>query len=603
MKLAGNAAIEDFFTGNGTDGLSWASAHVLEDIEIDAQGGGSAIEINDTSLYLVIRNCTLFNATGTPESAGIKLHNCTHVHVDNCSLHSNMLGLLADHVNNSIFSLNLVHDNFYGVQLSFSQNNSISSNTFFWNAYETLRLDDASNNTLALNLITGNTCEGIILSYSDACVVERNVLINNTDAGIYVFWSDGAIVRNNNVTQYNNDAGIYLYGGASSTVEGNLMNGTGIVLDGFTIPSFRSHSIPVSNKVNGKNVFYYVDQQDLDALDFADPGQIILVNCTNASMTGLTITNTTFGIMLFSSSGNTITGNTITHSMHGIGITFFSQYNTVASNNLTFNRRSGVNMHAVSSMLDGVEIFGNGRWCCGEPLFRMGLWDAERQVAEHLLQDFSQLRCKEMLVPCLAGYHLFTVVYPKLFNVQFPFDITPLFDWLGDRIMKGEITVVRPFHELKAALHDNCWPKISGNRFHASIRALLEKIGVEVIELPHAKENNLCCGMCAVAANYSITDGVKHGLARLKEAKRAGADVVIDYCGGCNWFMEVSKHFYPFKLPAVKHVMELLIEATGETCLHDNRWLGNLLFKETMKTVLPKALNRKRFYMKKIIIP
>ncbi len=254
-------------------------------------------------------------------------------------------------------------------------------------------------------------------------------------------------------------------------------------------------------------------------------------------------------------------------------------------------------------MLDGVEIFGNGRWCCGEPLFRMGLWDAERQVAEHLLQDFSQLRCKEMLVPCLAGYHLFTVVYPKLFNVQFPFDITPLFDWLGDRIMKGEITVVRPFHELKAALHDNCWPKISGNRFHASIRALLEKIGVEVIELPHAKENNLCCGMCAVAANYSITDGVKHGLARLKEAKRAGADVVIDYCGGCNWFMEVSKHFYPFKLPAVKHVMELLIEATGETCLHDNRWLGNLLFKETMKTVLPKALNRKRFYMKKIIIP
>ena len=51
--------MDTFFAGNGTDGLSFDTAYVLEDFEIDAGGVGSAIRLANTNRYLVITKCNI----------------------------------------------------------------------------------------------------------------------------------------------------------------------------------------------------------------------------------------------------------------------------------------------------------------------------------------------------------------------------------------------------------------------------------------------------------------------------------------------------------------------------------------------------------------
>ena len=60
-----------------------------------------------------------------------------------------------------------------------------------------------------------------------------------------------------------------------------------------------SHKINVSNKVNEKPIYYYCNQVNLNSNNFTNPGQVILVNCTNSVVSQLNIVNGSEGISLY----------------------------------------------------------------------------------------------------------------------------------------------------------------------------------------------------------------------------------------------------------------------------------------------------------------
>jgi len=61
VKFTDNTSIDSYFSGNGTDGESWATAHVLNDTTFIGTSTSTGINFRDTTEYVIIRNCTFRN--------------------------------------------------------------------------------------------------------------------------------------------------------------------------------------------------------------------------------------------------------------------------------------------------------------------------------------------------------------------------------------------------------------------------------------------------------------------------------------------------------------------------------------------------------------
>ena len=251
-----------------------------------------------------------------------------------------------------------------------------------------------------------------------------------------------------------------------------------------------------------------------------------------------------------------------------------------------------------SKIYKDLTIFGSPKLCCGEPLYRMGCLDAAKVVAQYLKEQFEAMKFKKMIVACLAGYNLFKYVYNEVHNVKFNFEIVSIIDWLWERIKSGEIEVT-PLNKT-AIIHDNCWPKANGNHFFDRIRDILDYLGVEVIEPKHTRENALCCGIGAAASRYSLYYSFKSARDRLKELNRKKVDFIIDYCGGCNWFLSVAKKTMIFKLP-IYHICELVQKGIGEELKHRTNKRARTILTSMVGKAIFSYLNTKNFWIEKII--
>lgn len=208
-------------------------------------------------------------------------------------------------------------------------------------------------------------------------------------------------------------------------------------------------------------------------------------------------------------------------------------------------------------------IFGSLELCCGEPLYRMGCWDAVHGAALRIKRTFERMRLKRVLMPCLAGYHLFRYVYPDVLGVPLDVEIVSLLDWLDERIQQG-VLQLSPLGK-RAALHDSCWPKASGRHFHERTRGLLAACGVEAVEPAHCRETALCCGMGAAAARFSLRDIAVTATQRLRELHKVGADFVVSDCAGCDWLFAMVD-LIPNARPRIPfyHLFDIIRMAAGE---------------------------------------
>jgi Fe-S oxidoreductase len=249
-----------------------------------------------------------------------------------------------------------------------------------------------------------------------------------------------------------------------------------------------------------------------------------------------------------------------------------------------------------SPLFRDMPIFGSLKLCCGEPFYRMGCWDAAKAAAENVQREFSRMRIKKVIVPCLAGYHLFKFVYPDVFNIRLDVEIVAIEDWLFARIESGEIPV-RPLN-MRVVVHDNCWPKASGEDLFDKIRQLLAAIGVTVVEPENTRENALCCGMCAGAARFRMRDIVRVARTRLRELDKAPADAAVNYCGGCNWLFSLINELSLSRCKKPHyHLLELVRMAAGENPARRTRQRARKIIVSMAPRLLGKYIRGGRFWI------
>ena len=231
---------------------------------------------------------------------------------------------------------------------------------------------------------------GIYLSYVSGCNIYGNILTNNY-YGIALYGSSNNSFSSNTVI--NNYYGIELYDSSNNILRNNYMAGNEY---NFGVSGWQFvNDVDVSNLVDGKSVYYMMNEKDLviNPSTFPDIGYLALVNSTNIIVENLTLTNNGQGLLLADTTNSSITGNDIRNNYHhGIrldsssncsvsgntatnnyyGIALYSSFNnSLSGNTVTNNREDGIALYSsfnnslsentVTNNHCGIELYGSSK--------------------------------------------------------------------------------------------------------------------------------------------------------------------------------------------------------------------------------------------------
>ncbi|MEM4308931.1 MAG: NosD domain-containing protein, partial [Thermoplasmata archaeon] len=251
--------------GSGTQN----DPYIIGDWEIDAKGGTYCIWIENTDVYFVVRNCTVYNATNAgsvPYGAGITLNNMRNGFLENnkCNNSNRGIYLYGSSQYNNITNNNAYGNTQYGIYLYSSSNyNNITNNNASNNNQFGVYLYSSSNyNNITNNTVSGNANHGILLYSSNNNNITSNNASGNTNYDIYLYSSSNNTIANNKATD-NSKYGIHL---ASSSNYNNISNNTvsNNTNYGIYLSASNSNSITYNWICNNTNYGVYITSGSID---------------------------------------------------------------------------------------------------------------------------------------------------------------------------------------------------------------------------------------------------------------------------------------------------------------------------------------------------
>jgi len=344
-----------------------------EDNVVDVSAGG-----------VTISGFTIRNSSSWPHS-GMKIYSYSNNTITNNIVSDNYYGMRLEYSsNNNYIADNTITDNNYrGIFFYDCSNNTVAGNTINSNAQSGIFLRSSSNNTITGNTISshyksgiglelssknntivGNTIQncydGINLDGSDNNNITNNTLSSSTANGITLYSSSNNTINGNTLST--NNHGIDLTRSSSNPITGNTIsdNGAGMVLsvstgntitgnsfvnDGFIVMDSYQNTV-ANNYVNGKPLVYLEGESDIVINDTEDVGQVVLVNCTNITIQGQDLSNTSAGVELWCTYHCLVTGNIISNNSIGVYLRY-SGNNAITGNTV----RSTISW-------DGISIWG-----------------------------------------------------------------------------------------------------------------------------------------------------------------------------------------------------------------------------------------------------
>ena len=192
------------------------------------------------------------------------------------------------------------------------------------------------NNSICDNIIMNNSL-GLSIHVDDNKIA-RNVVKHN-ELGVCIARCNNTIT--NNIIN-NNVFGMYLDSSNNMFRDNEMVeNSYNFISALFPSASAPYDDIDTSNTVNGKPIYYLVNQTDMliNPSTFPHVGYLALINCFNVTVRDLTLTNNGEGIVLSQCTNCTIEGNTIKNNLVAIPA---NTDNTSFSNNSIFGNAHGI---------------------------------------------------------------------------------------------------------------------------------------------------------------------------------------------------------------------------------------------------------------------
>jgi parallel beta-helix repeat protein len=128
--------------------------------------------------------------------------------------------------------------------------------------------------------------------------------------------------------------GIFLSASSDCTLRDNALynNQYNFRMMGNALGYYENHDIDTSNTINGKPLYYMVDEADtvLDG-DVTDVGLAVLVHCTNITVKNVETSNSGAGIMLIGTMYSLITDCSFSKNVYGVYLYVRSAYNQITN--------------------------------------------------------------------------------------------------------------------------------------------------------------------------------------------------------------------------------------------------------------------------------
>ena len=298
---------------------------------VNADESGITIERDNMTLKGV--GYTL-QGTLAPYSIGIYISQRNNITIDGVKIHSFTNDILLNKTGNSKIFGSSITDSSHCICFLSSHHNSIEANNVTTEmAYGIILADSSSYNNISRNNISCSDGKGIDLSSSSGNTIAENSVRNSLD-GISLEFSDNNTLSKNNVTG-NNDVGILLLSSSDNVLRENSMVGNAY---SFGVHGQFTNDIDVSNTIDSKPIYYWVDKHDYTVPP--DAGYVGLVECSNITVQNTTVTNNEQGILLANTTNCIVSGNNVQNNYYGIDLELSCSNNSISRNDLTNNHNA-----------------------------------------------------------------------------------------------------------------------------------------------------------------------------------------------------------------------------------------------------------------------
>lgn len=280
ISINGNAALNAYFAGNGTDG-TLANPHRFSYLYIDGGGtAGSGIALLNTNLHVVIEHCVIVNCSTAYPQGGIQFSSTRNVNVTNCVIEHNSISgiMVSSSVDITIEFTQITGLYNYGIRVDSSSNIVVKNCSVTMGGGYGVRFYGASANT-----VQGCTFHGAPLHVTNSAH-QNKVLQNsffNMNTPLYIQDSNFNNITGNTITDCGGSEGVvYLYNAHNTTIARNS-----------------------------------------------------ITNLITASCAGIYIRN---------ANGNIVRENVVRHNTYGIRFQYSARYNQVSKNRFADNTQNGL---------------------------------------------------------------------------------------------------------------------------------------------------------------------------------------------------------------------------------------------------------------------
>lgn len=308
-----------------------------------------------------ITNCTVYNS----ECNGILFYSSSNNQMTDCSVYANSQGIIMKFSSENTITNSSIHDNYdYGIWLDYySSGTNITNCTVYTNNYGIYFHYCSNYNTITGCDVYGNINYGIHFDYSSNNTVYLcNIYSNGMGIGLY-FSSNNNLINACHI--YNNYDGMLLFESSNNILTNNILdNAYNFGVYGLDIANYY-HKIDPSNKINGKPIYYIVEQNNLTFNETMDIGYLGLVSCNRILIKNLNLTNNIQGLLLANTSHSTLYASDIYNNCEE-GIYLFSSSNNTIEACDVYSNYYGIKLYHFSNAthIRGCNIYNNswGIW-------------------------------------------------------------------------------------------------------------------------------------------------------------------------------------------------------------------------------------------------
>ncbi len=188
----------------------------------------------------------------------------------------------------------------------------------------------------------------------------------------------------------------------------------------------------------------------------------------------------------------------------------------------------------------GIEftIAGSEEYCCGSPFIRTGQRDIAEKLFEKNVKVWQRMGIERIITSCPGCYRTIARDYPKLAEEKgFEFDIEVIHTVsILDKNLDGlKVEKAR----IKATYHDPCHLGRHMGLYDEP-RRVMEKLGIELVEMERSRELALCCGAGGGLRSQFKEISFEIGRQRVEEAMSTGAEYLITCCPFCEYHLSKS---------------------------------------------------------------